>query len=114
MGLGKWQQAIELVLMMRSEGVQPNVITYNTAIHSCAKTRQTEKGVMFFQELLLLFGTSEMTRRWEQVNALVKAGHLRSAIAMYYDMHHGGLLRRQQGDQGSTASQKGQHMVSCG
>jgi pentatricopeptide repeat protein len=92
--LAKWQKAVDLVQAMRSEGVLPNVITYNTAIHACTKTKQSKMAVDFFQELLQTFDTPDMMRRREKVNALANAGDLRSAVAIYYEMHHAGLLRK--------------------
>lgn len=99
--LGKWQKAVELVQMMRSEGVEPHIITYNTAIHGCVKSRQVEKAMEFFQDLLKNFDTADIAQRRVKVSALVKTGDFRSAVAMYYEMHHAGLLRLTPGSQGA-------------
>jgi pentatricopeptide repeat protein len=91
--LGRWQKAVELVHVMRSEGVEPHIITYNTAIHGCVKSKLVEKAMEFFQDLLQTFNTPEIANRRRQVATLVNKGDFRSAISIYYEMHHAGLLR---------------------
>ena len=47
----QWEKALDLLQEMTSNGIKPNVISYNTAISACEKGNQWEKALDLLQEM---------------------------------------------------------------
>lgn len=80
---GKSQDAIDLFLKMRQEGLKPNQVTFVGVLNACSASGLIEEGCRFFQIMTGVYGIEPLPEHYTcMVDLLGRAGQLEKAYSL--------------------------------
>ncbi|CAI8611670.1 unnamed protein product [Vicia faba] len=80
---GKSQDAIDLFLKMKQEGLKPNQVTFVGVLNACSASGLIEEGCRFFQIMTEVYGIEPLPQHYTcMVDLLGRAGQLEKAYSL--------------------------------
>jgi len=83
---GQWQLAFSLLHRMKDEGIQPNIITYNSLLMTCANSNQLSSAHAVYGYMMQDGCQPDLTTFSTLLGVLRGQGDWMAAVQIYNDM----------------------------